>query len=168
VTPRGPGGTDVPTPPPGPGVTPPFTAPPADRNRRGLWIGLGIGAVVLILCCVGGLAGFGLLAVNTSKQVETNATEVVHGYLGALENRDYDKAYSYLCPALTSRMTPSEYAAQQQDRPRPVSYRVGRAQIGNTIVVPADVSYDDGTSVQRRYRLTQELGSQDLRICGSG
>jgi hypothetical protein len=165
--PVAPVGTGPPEPPPGPGVTPPFTAPPTDRNRRGLWIGLGVGALAVILCCVGGVFGFGLLAVNTSKQLEANATEVVRGYLDALEGRDYDKAYSYLCPALTRRLSANEFAEQQQARPRPVDYRLGQPEIGSTVVVPADVSYSDGTTALRRYTLTQEAGSTDLHICGS-
>lgn len=165
--PGGPGGPRLPEPPPGPGVTPPFTAPPTDRNRRGLWIGLGVGALAVILCCVGGVFGFGLLAVNTSKQLETNATEVVRGYLDALEGRDYDKAYSYLCPTLTKRLSANEFAEQQQVRPRPVNYQLGKPEIGSTVVVPANVSYSDGTAALRRYTLTQEAGSTDLHICGS-
>jgi hypothetical protein len=166
-SPGGPGGAGLPEPPPGPGVTPPFTAPPTDRNRRGLWIGLGVGALVVILCCVGGVFGFGLLAVNTSKQLEANATEVVRGYLDALEGRDYDKAYSYLCPTLTKRLSANEFAEQQQVRPRPVDYRLGKPEIGSTVVVPANVSYSDGTAALRQYTLTQEAGSTDLHICGS-
>jgi hypothetical protein len=162
-----PGGSGPPEPPPGPGVTPPFTAPPTDRNRRGLWIGLGVGALAVIVCCVGGVFGFGLLAVNTSKQLETNATEVVRGYLDALEGRDYDKAYSYLCPTLTKRLSANEFAEQQQVRPRPVDYQLGKPEIGSTVVVPANVSYSDGTAALRRYTLTQEAGSTDLHICGS-
>jgi hypothetical protein len=157
----------VPAPPPGPGVTPPFTAPPADRNRRGLWIGLGVGALAVILCCVGGVGGFALLAANTSKQVQVNATEVVRGYLDALEARDYDRAYSYLCPALTKRLSASEFAQQQEARPRPVDYQLHQPEIGSAVVVPVEIQYNDGSSVLRRYQLTQEVGSQDLHICGS-
>jgi hypothetical protein len=148
-------------------VTPPFTAPPSDRNRKGLWIGLGVGALALILCCVGGLVGFGFLAVNTSKQLETQATDVVSSYLEALGNRDYAAAYSHLCPALTRRMTEGEFAEQQQMRPRPVSFHVQKPQVGNRVIVPADVTYDNGSSALRRYELKQEMGSQNLRICGS-
>jgi hypothetical protein len=158
----------VPVPPPGPGVTPPFTAPPADRSRRGLWIGLGAGALVLVLCCVGGVFGFGLVVASTSKQIETDATEVVRGYLDALEGRDYDKAYSYLCPAITKRLSANEFAEQQRARAQPVAYQLRKPQqVGNSVVVLADINYSDSTATVRRYTLTQEIGSPGLHICGS-
>jgi hypothetical protein len=158
----------VPVPPPGPGVTPPFTAPPTDRSRRGLWIGLGAGALALVLCCVGGVFGLGLLVASTSKQVETDATEVVRGYLDALESRDYDKAYSYLCPALTKRLSANEFAEQQRARPRPVAYQLRKPQqVGDSVAVLADINYSDYTATVRRYTLTQEFGSRELHICGS-
>jgi hypothetical protein len=160
-----PDGPAAPAPPPGPGVTPPFTAPPADRNRRGLWIGLGVGALVLVLCCAGGLAGFGLLVVGTNKQVQTQATQVVRGYLDALEAGDYDTAYSHLCSDLKRQVTATEFAAGQEQGPRLTGYLIHQPQIGNAIIVPVDVRYQDGTSLRRRYELRQESGGQELRIC---
>ena len=99
-----PGGPDgeVPAPPRGPGVAPPFAAPPTDRNRRGLWIGLGVGGLVLVLCCVGGLFGFGLILVSGAEKVKTEAHQVVTDYLSALQREDYNKAYDLLCPAATA------------------------------------------------------------------
>ncbi|MGC9669298.1 hypothetical protein ACNTMW_22405 [Planosporangium sp. 12N6] len=161
-----PGPAGAPEPPPGPGVTPPFAAPPTDRDRRGLWIGLGLGALVLVLCCVGGLAGFGLLAVSGTRQVQTQATEEVSGYLDAIEAADYDAAYSHLCSPMKRQVSRAEFAARQEDGPRLTSYVVHQPQVGNTIVVPADLRYQDGTSSLHRYRLRQESGSQELRICG--
>jgi hypothetical protein len=165
-----PGGSPVepfaaPPPPPGPGVTPPFTAPPTDRNRRGLWIGLGAGVLVLLLCCAGGLASLGLLIVGTNKQIQTQATDTVRAHLDALETRDYDTAYSYLCSAMKKQVTIGEFTARQEAGPRLMAYVLHQPQIGNAIVVPADVRYEDGTAVSRRYELRQESGGQELRIC---
>ncbi|GAA1794019.1 Rv0361 family membrane protein [Planosporangium flavigriseum] len=159
------GSPGVPAPPPGPGVTPPFTAPPTDRNRRGLWIGLGVGALALVLCCIGGLAGFGILVVGANKQVETQATQVVHDYLDAVETGDYETAYGYVCSSLKRKITSTEFAAQQEARPGITSYVVDQPQIGNAIVVPADITYSNGATIRRSFELSQESGDQELRIC---
>ncbi|MDT4988144.1 MAG: hypothetical protein QOI74_2238 [Micromonosporaceae bacterium] len=155
-----------PLPPPGPGVTPPFTAPPDDRNRRGLWLGLGIGAFLLVVCCAGGVFGVGLFAVTTTRQVEANATATVRTYLDALATADYEKAYAQLCPDLTRRTSQGEFAGRQQAQPRPESFREDKPVISATITVGADVIYADGSTARRRYRLAQQAGSQDLLICG--
>jgi len=162
--PVGPDG-EVPAPPRGPGVTPPFAAPPTDRNRRGLWIGLGVGGLVLVLCCVGGLFGFGLILVSGTEKVKTEAHQVVDDYLLALQREQYDKAYDLLCPALTAHESPQEYAARQSRLPHPLSYEVGQAEIGNAIVVPATVRYDSGDTRLLRFRLTQDTSTGDLKVC---
>ena len=144
---------------------PPFTAPPTDRNRRGLWIGLGVGALVVVLCCVGGIFGFVLIAVSGSKQIERDAVVVVQDYLGALRDKDYDAAYDLLCPALTSGMTPAQFTEQQRRKPDIAAYQVGTAQVGNAIVVPADIRYTSGSRDAKRFELNQEFGG-DLLICG--
>ena len=59
---------NVPAPPPGPGAAPPFAAPPTDRNKRGLWIGLIAGGLALVLCCVGGVFGIAVLAAIFANQ----------------------------------------------------------------------------------------------------
>jgi len=155
----------APPPPPGPGVTPPFTAPPADRNRRGLWLGLGIGGLVLALCCGGGIVGFALLMVSASRQVEKEATLVVEDYLASLQDRDFSAAYARLCPDLTRNLSETEFAEREEQRPQISTYQVEKAQIGNAIVVPARISYETGSSETRRYELSQDFG-QELRICG--
>jgi hypothetical protein len=160
-----PPGPWAPPPPPGPGVTPPFTAPPTDRNRRGLWLGLGIGGLVLALCCVGGIVGFVLLTVSASRQVEQQAVQVVGDYLGALQDRDYQAAYALLCPEVTNNLTEERFARQEEARPHITTYQVEKAEVSNAIVVPARVGYETGASETRRYELSQDFG-QELRICG--
>jgi hypothetical protein len=166
--PSPPGGppAGIPLPPPGPGVTPPFTAPPDDRNRRGLWLGLGVGAFLLVVCCAGGVFGIGLLAVTATREVEANATATARSYLDALAAADYEKAYAQLCPDLTRRTSLGDFTEQQQAQPRPVSYRLDKPVISATITVAADVTYADRSTARRRYRLAQQTGSQDLLICG--
>jgi len=156
---------EVPAPPRGPGVAPPFAAPPTDRNRKALWIGLGIGGLALVLCCVGGLFGFGLIVVSGADRVKTQAHQVVDDYLVDLQRQDYDKAYDLLCARLTARTSPEEYAAQQRDQPRPVSHTVGQTQIGSVIVVPAAVHYDNGSNRDLQFQLSQDTGTGELKVC---
>src|SRR5689334_13140130 len=89
-----------PQPPPGPGVQPPFVAPPTDgtRRRRGWAIGLSIGAVVAI-CALGvaALVGLGFLLVRV---VQDEAKATVVSYLSALRDKDYETAYGLLCDSL--------------------------------------------------------------------
>jgi hypothetical protein len=162
-----PGGPDgeVPAPPRGPGVAPPFAAPPTDRNRRGLWIGLGVGGLVLVLCCVGGLFGFGLILVSGAEKVKTEAHQVVTDYLSALQREDYNKAYDLLCPAATAHESADDFAARERRQPHPLSYQVGQTQIGNTIVVPATVRFDSGDTRQLQFRLSQDTSTGDLKVC---
>jgi hypothetical protein len=120
---------------------------------------------VLVLCCFGGVAGFVLLAVGANKQVETQATQVVHDYLDALKTGDYDTAYSYLCSDVKGKITSTEFAAGQEARPRVTSFQIDKPQIGNAIIVQADVTYENGDTVRRTFELRQESAGQDLRIC---
>src|SRR4051812_2350046 len=152
----------VPAPPDGPGVAPPFSAPPTDRNKRGLWVGLGVGALVMVLCCAGGIFGFVLLTVHGTRQIEQDAKLVVQDYLAALQDREYDSAYDLLCPALTRNMSAETFAARESDRPEITSYVVGTAQVGNAVVVPADVNYATGGTDNKRYVLSQEFGADLL------
>src|SRR3954447_8667918 len=90
--------TEVPAPPTGPGVVTPFAAPPRDRDLKGLWIGLGVGGLVLVLCCVGGVLGIAFLIPYADSLGKAQVASVVEDYLTALRNQDYATAHDeYLC-----------------------------------------------------------------------
>lgn len=165
-TPPAPAGP-APRPPDGPGVQPPFSAPPRDQNRRGLWIGLALGAVASVVCCVGGVAGFGLLALGSAEQLSRAATATVTSYYQALEDKDYLRAYGYLCRDLTRRLTPDEYATLERGAPGVLAFQVGKPMTAPELTVPVHVEYADGTDGTRQVELTQEqAASQTLRVCG--
>ena len=90
--------TGAPAPPPGPGVVTPFAAPPRDRDMRSLWIGLGVGGLVLVLCCVGGALGGGFLLGGLEGVARAQLASVVDDYLTALRAGDYATARAQLCP----------------------------------------------------------------------
>ena len=161
-----------PEPPPGPGVTPPFAAPPADRNSKGLWIGLGVGALVLVLCCVGGVAGVGYLVLQTSSRLESSARALVTAYLGALRDEQYPRAYELLC-ARTRRAESAQSFATRQSRERVESFTVlGVRAAGSGFQVAATVIYPGTGERSRQYLVENEpsttggAGEIALAVCG--
>jgi hypothetical protein len=152
----------VPAPPPGPGVAPPFAAPPSDKSRRGLWIGLGVGGLVLVLCCVGGLVGIGVLVVGATDQAKRQATEVVTVYLTALRNGDYRTAHAQYCDRLAGQTTREELAAETRAQPF-TDFRLDEPRLTNAIEVTAHLTTRSG-EVDKIFLL--DTAGQDLQICG--
>lgn len=68
---------------------------PQKKSRRGLWIALGIIAGVLVLLC-GGFAVAGAFGVGLFTSIVSGPTNAVNQYYTAVENQDYQTAYSYL------------------------------------------------------------------------
>jgi hypothetical protein len=160
-------GVDVPPPPAGPGVQVPFGAPPGERDRRRLWIGLGVGGALLALCCVGGIFGFGALLVQTSRNLTNQATTVVTSYLGALRDSEYAKAYEQLCAGLRRQVSLESFAASQREVPRVLNFTLDAPQPqGSSVWVQAHVNREDGPQ-EPAFRLVQEgRGTVALKICG--
>ena len=65
---------------------------PRDRDLRGLWWGLGIGATVLVLCCVSGIVGIGFLVPYANSLAQTQVAAVVDDYLTDTKNEDFPAA----------------------------------------------------------------------------
>jgi hypothetical protein len=150
-------------PPPGPGVTPPFAAPPIDRSRRSLWIGLIAGGLALVLCCAGGLFGFGLVVVAGTNQQSQQARDAVTAFLTAAQDQDFERAGAQLCAQVARRGT--EVVEAEFGQERIASYSIGQVQLGNASVsVPANVSYGSGAVKQYLFGLIQERS--ELKICG--
>jgi hypothetical protein len=154
---------DVPAPPPGPGVAAPFAAPPRDRDNKSLWIGLGAGGLLLVLCCVGGIFGIGLLASGGEELVRSQATAVVGTYLEALRKESYPEAYDLLCSDVTSSLSLEGFEARMSDPPL-VAYRIDSVALDQDLVVSATIQRDGRSSENVNYPLVQS-GSL-LKICG--
>ena len=131
--------TEVPAPPPGPGVVTPFAAPPRDRDLRGLWIGLGAGGLVLVLCCIGGVLGGGFLLTGLEGVARSQLASVVQDYLTAMRAQDYPTARGQLCPELQRTKTVGWY--EQNYRGTEVTdFTVHEDQVDvNLVEVPATV-----------------------------
>jgi len=156
----------VPPPPPGPGVQAPFAAPPTERDRKRLWIRLGIGAALLVLCCGGGALGIGALVVARTHALRQEATNVVRQYLDGLRDEDYHRSYVLLCPDVRAAMTENAFGSVQSRRPRVVNYSLEEPQLtASGVSVTADVTVSGGTPDPRTFGLTEDSDAGELRIC---
>lgn len=144
-------------------MAPPFAAPPRDQDRRRLWWGLGIGAVVLVLACVGGVVGFGLLASGSEDLVRSQAMSTVRSYLSDVKTADFSDAYDLLCDDVTAGLSESGFASRMRDN-RLTDFTVLSASIDPQISVATTLRFADGTSRSQAYPLVQS--SNGLKVCG--
>jgi len=157
----------VPPPPPGPGVQPPFVAPPIDGVRQRRWLGLGLAAGVVVVLCVGAVVGIGALGIFGQQMVAERSQAAVSDYLTQLQRREFDKAWNLLCPAEKRRVNTTSFERLWQARPQISTFTVGEATIGNTVVVPAQVDNADGSSAALRFPMEQDSSTGDFQVCSA-
>lgn len=157
----------VPAPPQGPGVQPPFPAPPVEGRGRRIGLGLAIGAGVLVLVCGGGLAA--LIGVFASAQgaLQERADAAVKGYLGALSDRDYDRAYDLLCEQARQDETKAAFKARVAAEEQITSYTIGELKVV-TMSVPVEASYADGRTAELLAYLGQDQDTGEFEVCKLG
>jgi hypothetical protein len=149
---------------PGPGVVVPFAAPPTDRDRKRLWISLGVGGALAVLCVIGCVIGLVVIA-NSTRVTPQDATAVVTKYLDALSERDYATAYDSLCTQQQEKQSEQQFR-RAQSAAEISSYEVGTATQHNTeFTVPATVRFASGRVRDLTFQVLME-GPGDLRICG--
>ena len=157
----------VPAPPQGPGVQPPFPAPPVEgRGKRvGLSIGVALGVVVLV--CGGGLAAFiGILASSQSSAQE-HANAAVSGYLNALRDGKYDKAYDLLCDEARQNESQAEFRERVSGEPVVRTYTMGKFDV-LTFSMPVDATYDNGDNAQLEAYLGSDRTTGAFEVCEIG
>lgn len=142
----------------------PFAAPPTERDRKRLWIGLGVGGAALLLCCVGGLVGFGALAVIGQRTLPSQARTVVGDFLDRLSQQEWGEAYDLLCQPRRRSEGLAAFTDRQQQYPQIDSYAVATpAQKTAPFVVTAQVRDRDGDEEDERYQVVAESGQ--LKVC---
>ena len=156
VPPPGPG---VPAPPQGPGAAPPFATPPTERDKRRMWISLGIGAAVLLLCCAGAVGGIGVVVKAGIEDSKRQATATVKAFLDAIQDGNTRGARLEVCSDLGPGVSISELVSRTSSTDF-TSYSLGDAEITSTIDVPAALSTPRG-QVRQLYL----VGSQGTTTC---
>jgi hypothetical protein len=153
-------------PPPGPGVQPPFVAPPTDGVRQRRWLAAGLAGGTALLLCIGGIFGLGGLIVLGGQAVLDKSRAAVTDYLTAVQARDYDKAYDQLCEAEQARQSKLQFE-HSFEGPRITTFTVSDPDLsGQEVVVPATISYESGGTRVLRYRLVQNSQTGDFEVCG--
>jgi hypothetical protein len=144
----------------------PFAAPPTERDRRRTWIGLGVGGAVLLLCCVGGVLGFGALVISTDRAMPAEARTAVANFLDGLATGDYNKAYDQLCSRVQSAESAEDFRLQQQQLPAVRSYTVEvPVQHGSQFQVVTEVGNAAGQNSTENYIVQPDSQAGALRVC---
>lgn len=154
-------------PPAGPGVQPPFAAPPIDGDRTRLWVGLGVGAAAIVLCFIGGIAGVIGLNVSYAASLNEQAKVAVADFLDALRAQEYGKAYRSQCDQLQKRQTETEFR-DTAGASRIEGYTLGdvKQESDGTVVMPVDLDLAGGQTAAWQIALNQDDETGELEVCG--
>ncbi len=164
-----PGPALAPPPPPGPGVQPPFVAPPTDgsRNRRALAIGLTVAAAFVVL--IGGILGVvGLVAVG-ERAIVDGSRGVVTRYLTAVQHNDFATAYNLLCTADRAQQTETQFSRSYDDASAILGFSVGNPEINSNAVqfdVPVVVRTATGDAHLTFPVVQDREAAAQFRVCG--
>lgn len=159
--------TYVPPPPPGPGVHPPFPAPPVEGRGRRVGLSLGIAGGVLALVCGGGAAALAGLGVAMDDALNEQAHVVVGRYADAVRDRDFARAYDQLCAEARNAESEAAYTSRLSATEPFSSYRIGDLDLVDGSV-PVRLIYPDGRAVTVEAELRQNTSTGAFEVCELG
>jgi hypothetical protein len=149
---------------PGPGVVPPFAAPPREGIRRRMWVGISVGAAVLVLCCGGGVAGLVALVASSSAARSAEAKTVVTNYMTAWQKQDFSGAYQLICSEVRGTVSQAEFS-DDLGQNEVSGFEVGKPQLNtSTTVVPVQIVFADGDTENDEFGVVVDK-SGDSKIC---
>jgi len=109
----------------------------------------------LLLCCVGGVVGFGALVVAGERAFPAEARSAVTDFLDGLARRDYPAAYDQVCADRQRQQSLVEFTTQERSLERgPGFHGPGRGDRWQP--VPGAATVAD----QRRARVPKISGHQ--------
>ncbi|WP_433394314.1 Rv0361 family membrane protein [Micromonospora sp. KLBMP9576] len=154
----------MPAPPHGPGVSPPFAAPPTEGRNTRLWLGLGAGALAVLLCCGGGGAAVVGLVVSGVQAIREQGRTASTDYYRALVERKYGAAYDQLCDEARKRESRAEFERRVAAEPQIADFRVGDVDTVS-LTVPVDVTYPGGRQARQQVTLGQDQQTGGMEVC---
>ncbi|MGH3748513.1 MAG: hypothetical protein ACRDT8_14085 [Micromonosporaceae bacterium] len=168
--------------PPGPGVRPPFAAPPVRKQGGKLALALVLGSVGAVVCLIAAAAIFGGVMYQAFQDTDQEAKAAVSQYLDALRDQSYRDAYQLTCRAHRKEVPEAEYVANRRESAPLRDYRLGTIQAPagqappGAYAVPARLQFADGTMsnfdfvvVRERVRPKSGPASSEefaFRVCG--
>ena len=156
----------VPDPPQGPGVVPPFPAPPTEGRRFRIGLGVGIGALVALLVCGGGVAALIGFTTVAGRALNEQADVVIGAYLDDLKARRWAEAYDSLCAETRSTTSRAEFTAQAAAEEPIRDYVVGDLPLTSVdLAVPVEVTYENGDTARLRAYLGQSRETGEFQVC---
>lgn len=155
-----------PPPPPGPGVQPPFAAPPTDGTRQRRWLAVGLAGGAALVLCVGGLVGLGGVVVLSTQVIRDESVTAVTEFLTAIQDERYGEAYDQLCESAQDQTTRGTFIREQSRGPGITRFTVGEAQLADAIRVPATINYDDQTVSSVHFVMEQDAQTGAVEVCG--
>jgi len=157
--------TVLPAPPAGPGVRPPFVAPPTDGNRKRLWTGLITAGLIAVVLCGGGVAGFAALVTSTVDARRTAATKAVTEFLTDLQHDNFSGAYEAQCDEIKQHLTLRAFTDTFSNA-QIISFRLEEPEIDtDSTIVPVQLTFTDGTQDLERIVVVQDSDAA-YRVCG--
>jgi hypothetical protein len=152
--------------PRGPGVVPPFAAPPTDGIRKRMWLGLTAGAIALIVLCVGGLGGCIALGVTAVQARSNAATKVVTDFLTAWEHNDFAAAYQLTCDDVRKQESLADFTGELSAR-QLSDFTVGDPDLSTSVaLVPVRLEFAEGGFDTERYRVVVDKSNKS-QVCGT-
>jgi hypothetical protein len=153
--------------PRGPGVVPPFPAPPVEGRTARVWAGLGIGAAALLLLGGGGIAAVIGLAVTGSKAIGEQVGASITAYFDAVGDKRYSDAYRMLCDRAQDAETPAEFTARAGATEPWTRFAVGDIALTSTEPrVPVTLTRGDGSTDTVQVTLVQDRSTGKFEVCG--
>jgi hypothetical protein len=159
--------SQAPAPPQGPGVVPPFPAPPVEGRGVRIGWGLGIGAGILVLICGGGVAAVVGLVTVAGEALNEQAHVVVGDYYSAVRDKRYAEAYDSQCQEVKDQESQAEFADRFSASNAVTAYQIGDVDFTSVdLNVPVEVTYSGGTSAQVQVHLGQSRDTGEFQVCG--
>ena len=157
----------IPAPPQGPGVYPPFPAPPVEGKGKRIGWGIGIALGVVVLVCGGGTAALVGVVVSTSGALQERAEATVGDYLDALADQRYDAAYKLLCDEAQQQESPADFRARVSREETITDYTFGDLNFV-TLALPVEATYGSGDTAELEAELGQDTDTGEFEVCRLG